>query len=112
MFIAICVLHYIYWYEVALQVCALLENGIMFVYYFLIDVSDLQNFVNVALATAAGGEDDFAHDRLSDLRTVGSGFGSLIYNLPKEAGYRELSQRCTSLWDSLKNNPLLSKKLV
>ena len=38
-----------------------------------IDVNDLQNFVNVALATAAGGEDDYAHDKLSDLRTVGSG---------------------------------------
>ena len=75
-------------------------------------MSDLQNFVNVALATAAGGEDDFAHDRLSDLRTVGSGFGSLIYNLPKTSGYRELSQRCTFLWESLENNPLLSKKLV
>ena len=86
----------------------------MFVHllYFLTDVSDLQNFVNVALATAAGGEDDFAHDRLSDLRTVGSGFGSLIYKLPEKAGYDELSQRCTSLWESLKNNPKLSEKLV
>ena len=75
-------------------------------------MSDLQNFVNVALATAAGGEDDFAHDRLSDLRTVGSGFGALIYNLPQDAGYHELSQRCTSLWNSLENNPKLSRKLV
>ena len=68
--------------------------------------------MNVALATAAGGEDDLAHDQLSNLRAVGSGFGSLIYNLPKNAGYRDLSQRCKSLWDALKNNPNLPEMLV
>ena len=76
------------------------------------DVTDLQNFVNVALATAAGGEGDFAHDRLSNLRTVGSGFGSLIYNLSEDAGYHDLSKRCIPLWDALQNNPLLPQKLV
>ena len=76
------------------------------------DVSDLQNFVNVALATAAGGEDDFAHDRLSNLRTVGSGFGSLIYKLREDTGFVELSQRCTSLWAVLKDNPNLPTMLV
>ena len=77
-----------------------------------LDVSDLQNFVNVALATAAGGEDDFAHDKLSDLRTVGSGFGALIYKLPKDAGYRDLAKRCESLWEALQNYHDLSNKLV
>ena len=75
-------------------------------------MSDLQNFVNVALATAAGGEDDFAHDRLSSLRAVGSGFGSLIYKLPKNAGYHELSIRFYSLWEALRNNPKLPQMLV
>ena len=76
------------------------------------DVSDLQNFVNVALATAAGGEDDLTHDKLSDLRTVGSGFGALIYKLPKNAGYEDLTKRCKSLWQALQNNPSLPRKLV
>ena len=76
------------------------------------DVSDLQNFVNVALATAAGGEDDLTHDKLSDLRTVGSGFGALIYKLPKNAGYEDLTKRCKSLWQALQNNPDLPRKLV
>ena len=67
-------------------------------------MSDLQNFVNVALATAAGGEDDYANDRLSNLRTVGSGFGSLIYNVDEDIGFDELSQRCTSVWTALGNN--------
>ena len=73
---------------------------------------DLQNFVTIALATAAGGEDDFTHDRLSKLRTVGSGFASLIYQLPPETGYKELVKRCESLWDALKDYPTLPKMLV
>jgi len=77
-----------------------------------LDVSDLQNFVNVALATAAGGEDDLAHDQLSNLRTVGSGFGALIYNLPKNAGYADLAKRCESLWEALRNYQDLPNKLV
>ena len=77
-----------------------------------LDVNDLQNFVNVALATAAGGEDDLAHDKLSDLRTIGSGFGALIYKLPDDAGYAVLAQRCRSLWDALQNNQDLPNKLV
>ena len=77
-----------------------------------LDVSDLQNFVNVALATAAGGEDDLAHDQLSNLRTVGSAFGALIYKLPKEAGYADLAKRCESLWEALRNNPDLPNRLV
>ena len=76
------------------------------------DVSDLQNFVNVALATAAGGEDDLTHDKLSNLRTVGSGFEALIYKLPKYAGYADLTERCESLWKALQNNPKLPEKLV
>ena len=75
-------------------------------------MNDLQNFVNVALATAAGGEDDLAHDRLSDLRTVGSVFGALIYKLPDDAGYAELARRCRSLWEALQNNRDLPNKLV
>ena len=76
------------------------------------DVNDLQNFVNVALATAAGGEDDLTHDKLSDLRTVGSVFGTLIYNLPENTGYEDLAKRWESLWEALQNNPDLPDKLV
>lgn len=85
----------------------LFNNSVLFS-----DVSDLQNFVNVALATAAGGEDDLTHDKLSDLRTVGSGLGALIYKLPKNAGYADLTERCESLCEALQNNPNLPTKLV
>ena len=76
------------------------------------DVNDLQNFVNVALATAAGGEDDLAHDKLSNLRTVGSMFGPLIYKLPTNVGYADLAKRWDSLWQTLQNSEDLPEKLV
>ena len=75
-------------------------------------MNDLQNFVNVALATAAGGEDDLAHDKLSNLQTVGSGFGALIYKLQDNAGYADLAKRCESLWEALENDRELPDKLV
>ena len=79
-------------------------------YLFLpVDVSDLQNFVNVALATA---EDDLANDKLSSLRTVGSGFSSLIYKLGSDAGFQELCNRCSSVWEAYRNDENLPKMLV
>ena len=77
-----------------------------------IDVNDLQNFVTVALATAAGGEDNLTHDKLSHLGIVGSGFQSLIYKLSPKAGYDELCIRCNMLWEALKTTPELPELLV
>ena len=76
------------------------------------DVSDIQGFVTVALATAAGGEDDLAHDKLSHLRTVGSGFASLIYNVKEGDGFKQLEMKCMSLWEVLQSNNNLPKLLV
>ena len=76
------------------------------------DVHEIQSFVNVALATAAGGEGDLSHDKLSHLRTVGSGFASLIYNFPKNAGFVDLKKACTSVWEALDKNENLPKLLV
>ena len=76
------------------------------------DVHEIQSFVNVALATAAGGEGDLSHDRLSHLRTVGSGFASLIYNFPEDADYFKLKEACKSVWDALEKNENLPKLLV
>ena len=84
----------------------------LLILYFAIDVNDLQNFVNISLATAAGGEDAYTRDRLSNLRTVGSGFGALIYQLPPGAGYVTLVDRCKSLWDTLRSAPNLPYMMV
>ena len=75
-------------------------------------MSDLQNFVNVARATAAGGEDDFANDRLSSLRTVGSGYSSLIYNLKPDIGFQELCSRLVSVWKAYEVDKNLPQMLV
>ena len=76
------------------------------------DVHEIQSFVNVALATAAGGEGDLSHDRLSHLRTIGSGFASLIYNFPEDADFFKLKEACKSVWDALEKNENLPKLLV
>ena len=76
------------------------------------DVNEIQHFVNVALATAAGGEGDLSHDKLSHLRTVGSGFASLIYDFPEDAGFDELKEACTYVWEALNKNESLPDLLV
>ena len=73
---------------------------------------DLQNFVSVALATAAGGEDDLANDKLSNLRTVGSGFKFLIYDMKEDTDFQALADGCMSVWVALKHTPNLPLLLV
>ena len=75
-------------------------------------MNDLKNFVNISLATAAGGEDALTRDKLSNLRTVGSGFGALIYQLPSDAGYTALVDRCKTLWETLRSAPNLPDMMV
>ena len=76
------------------------------------ELNDLQKFVNISLATAAGGEDAYTHDKLSNLRTVGSGFEALIYRLPSDAGYQTLVDRCKTLWETLRSAPNLPDMMV
>ena len=75
-------------------------------------MNDLKNFVNISLDTAAGGEDALTRDKLSNLRTVGSGFGALIYQLPSDAGYQILVDRCKTLWETLRFAPNLPDLMV
>ena len=84
----------------------------LLIFAFCLDVNDLQNFVNVALATAAGGEDALTHDKLSNLRTVGSHFGALIYNLREKADFRTLADGCKLVWQAMERTSSLPKLLV
>ena len=68
--------------------------------------------MTVALATADGGEGDLVHDKLSYLRTIGSGFAPLIYEVKRADGYKQLMERCRTLWGTLKENSKLSDILV
>ena len=75
-------------------------------------MNSLLNFVTVALATAAGGEGDMTTDKLSYLRTVGSGFGPLIYKLPRTASYQQLQEHCKTIWETLEHAPTLPEMMV
>lgn len=57
-------------------------------------------------------EDDLTHELLSDLQTVGTGFASLIYNLPAASGFTELFDKCERIWEALQQNSYLHIVLV
>ena len=75
-------------------------------------MNDLDKFVSVALHTAAGGEGDEASDMLSDLKTVGSGYGPLIYARLKNPSYDSFQKGCRDVWEFMKKTPNLPELLV
>ena len=76
------------------------------------DVTDLQNFVTVALNNASVGEDTLTNAKLASLRTVGSGYGCLIYDLRKNADFHTFARQCKLLWEGLSHTPNLPQYLV
>ncbi len=92
--------------------CNFLLIWFLLIWFFFQGVNDIQGFVTVALATAAGGEDDLTSDKLSHLRTVGSGYASLIYEVKELDGYKKLKDKCKHLWDALEKNGNLPELLV
>lgn len=75
-------------------------------------MNEIHNFVSVALTTAAGGEDDLSNDKLFHLRVVGTGFASLIYSIPENAGFNELKEACEEVWNALEKSEKLPSLLV
>lgn len=65
-----------------------------------IGVTGLQEFVNVALHTSAG-EGALSSDKLSYLKTVGTGYGPLIYDLPEDSSFELFQRRCEAVWESM-----------
>ena len=81
-------------------------------FFVYIDITELQNFVDDSVASDARWEDDLMRDKLSNLYVVGSGFGPLIYKLPRTADCLDLQERCAVLWDALKDTPDLPERMV
>ena len=79
--------------------------------FFIAEVNDLHKFVSVALHTSAG-EDDYSHDRLSQLKIVASGYGPLIYHLNENSGFDHFQLYCREVWVSLDQTPKLPSLLV
>lgn len=65
----------------------------------------------MALHTTAG-ESDFDSDRLSNLKTVGNGFGPLIFGLIKNKSFEAFRQGCLAVWEAMETAPDLPKKIV
>lgn len=68
-------------------------------------VKDLQGFVDLALDTSD--TTDVTITLLTDLRTVGSAVGQLLFTLPDPCGLIELVEACCVLWESSFNHGLL-----
>ena len=74
-------------------------------------MNDLYKFVSVALHTSAG-EGDLSSDKLSNLKTVGSGFGPLIYGLMEDSSFECFQKQCEAVWAAVHLNPKLPRLLV
>ena len=85
-------------------------KSLIYIFISPIDVNDLRHFVKIALA-AVGSESECT-DRLSYLRTVGSGFGLLIYKLPKDADYELLHEHCKELCETLEQTGIIPEIMV
>ena len=66
----------------------------------------------MALNNAATGEDTLTNAKLSSLRTVGSGFGFLIYELRSDADFDTLVKGCRFVWEAMQRTPNLPQYLV
>ncbi|XP_070579265.1 E3 ubiquitin-protein ligase rnf213-alpha-like [Ptychodera flava] len=73
------------------------------------DVQQLKVFVDLAMISA--GETDFEVDRVKCLHQATTGYASIIFDLKEDAGFKELMKACESLWNALKNDSSLPKKL-
>ena len=73
-------------------------------------VSQLASFIEVCSSTA--GEEEFNMNRLSYLHSVGSNFASLIYELPNDADFDKLDEKCKAVVNLLTHNPKLADSLV
>jgi len=80
-------------------------------FFLFAEVNDLHKFVSVALHTSAG-EDDYSHDKLSQLKVVASGYGPLIYSLKTNSSFDNFQSYCSKVWASLEQTPNLPSLLV
>lgn len=67
--------------------------------------------MSVALHTSAG-EGDLSSDKLSNLKTVGSGYGPLIYELHQGSSFSTFQSKCEAVWKAMDQTPKLPELLV
>ncbi|XP_077867698.1 E3 ubiquitin-protein ligase rnf213-alpha-like [Saccoglossus kowalevskii] len=72
-------------------------------------IQQLKVFVDLAMISA--GETDMEVDRVKCLHQATTGFSSFIFDLKPDAGFHQLMKACESLWNALRNDKDLPKKL-
>ncbi|KAK3585587.1 hypothetical protein CHS0354_036774 [Potamilus streckersoni] len=73
-------------------------------------LKELKVFVD--LASISAGEGDIEIAKVNCLHAATTGYASLIFDLDKHSGYKELLDKCQVLWKELKADPNLPKKLL
>ena len=58
------------------------------------------------------GEGDLASDKLSHLKMIGTGFGSLIYDLKNDPSFETFKTSCKKVWKAMEQTPHLLRLLV
>lgn len=82
----------------------------MHVGFFAAGLKELKVFVDLAIISA--GEEPMNIYKVQCLHTAVTGYASLIFDLPKESGCKELLEKCEVVWKELAANANLPDLLV
>lgn len=77
---------------------------------FPLDKNELKVFVE--LASISAGENDMDVDRVACFHDAVFGYSSLLYDLKREAGFKEFMKCLENIWKALESDPNLCTKLV
>ena len=64
------------------------------------------------LAMISAGETPMEVDRVSCFLSAVNGFSAIIFDLPQDAGLKELLKACKQVWDNIDRDETLVKKWV
>ncbi|KAK3585581.1 hypothetical protein CHS0354_036768 [Potamilus streckersoni] len=73
-------------------------------------LKELKVFVDLAMTSA--GEGDMEIAKVNCLHAATTGYASLIFDLDEDSGYKELLDKCETIWNTLKVDKNLPTKLL
>lgn len=81
---------------------------------YLLGVIELDNFVQIASATGAGGhvQDELEHAKLHDLQFLGDAFGPLLYDVRPNSGADVLFERWSRVWTSVSKDGARIQEII
>ena len=75
----------------------------------VVDADEIPTLVAIAMNSA---KDDMDVMKVTSLHAAITGYAPLLFDLPAESGYRELMDKCNSVWESQEQLDELPSKLV